>query len=188
MKKKTVPSGRLEVGRASSLNTKLRLEHVSLFRVAGNHSGEVVASPSFSYTTNLEPPVCADLGSKVVAVFPVTITINHVADGSRVPLGEVHVSMRAIYRKSPTFADEDHPAVEHYVGIVGWMHVWPYVRAEVQSLSTKLGFPPLVLPVLLSGQTANIPVQVLSEQAKTPADAARAKRKAKKSTSSRRGR
>lgn len=159
---KPAATGRLDVARAATLNTKLRLESISHFRVAASHvNGEGEVSPHFSYTMKLDSPVYAEPNGSVIAVYPVTIAIEHRAGERRVPLGELHVSFRAIYVKEPAFTSEDSVAVEHYVGIVGWMHVWPYVRAEVQSLSTKLGYPPLLLPVLLAGQTAEISVRRL---------------------------
>jgi hypothetical protein len=43
----------------------------------------------------------------------------------------------------------------HVLGTFGYMHAWPYFRADVQWLTTKLGFPALVLPVVLSGQVGD---------------------------------
>ena len=161
------PAGRrLDVARASTLNAKLRLDTISHFRVAASHvDGGGEESPHFSYTMTMDSPVYAEPDQSVIAVFPVTIAIEHRAADRRVPLGELHVTVRAIYVKEPAFTTDDSSAVEDYVGIVGWMHVWPYVRAEVQNLSTKLGFPPLLLPVLLAGQTADIPVRRLDAPA-----------------------
>jgi hypothetical protein len=72
--------------------------------------------------------------------------------------------MRAAYefREEPT--ESDWAAFEHYAGIVGWLHVWPYMRAEVHCLSTKLGFPPLVLDVMLSGHTSQLSVRRFGDE------------------------
>ena len=43
----------------------------------------------------------------------------------------------------------------HVLGTLGYMHAWPYFRADVQWLTTKLGFPALVLPVVLSGEVTD---------------------------------
>lgn len=169
-------SARLEVSRASTLNSKLALGQIAVFELSARHSGMVVAAPNFSFTMKLDSPHCAVRAPDVAAVFRLVVTVEHAEQDKRVALGEVRVAVRAIYRKSPDFTVADEAAVPDYVGIVGWMHVWPYLRAEVQSLSTKLDFPPLLLPVLLSGQTADIPVHLA---APALAQGARASRNAK---------
>lgn len=169
-------SARLEVARASTLNTKLALGQIAVFELSARHSGTLVATPNFSFTMKLDSPHCAVRAPDVAAVFRLVVTVEHAEQDSRVALGEVRVAVRAIYRKSADFSAADEAAVPDYIGIVGWMHVWPYLRAEVQSLSTKLDFPPLLLPVLLSGQTADIPVNLV---APSLAQGARASREAK---------
>ena len=83
--------------------------------------------------------------------------------------------MRAAYAKQASWTDEDGAYLDDFVGIVGWMHVWPYIRAEVQALSSKLGFPALTLPPLLAGQTKNIPVRRLHPARTRPAASPRKK-------------
>lgn len=179
------PTAGLDVGRASTLNKKLALGQISLFELSARHSAEIVAAPAFSFTMKLESPSCAFRETDVVALFPLVVTIEHVKKSKRVPLAEVRVTARVVYRKADEFSSADSAALPDYVGIVGWMHVWPYLRAEVQSLSTKLDFPPLLLPVLLSGQTADIPVNVVAppqaHRDQTPSESKgfAAKRKAK---------
>lgn len=48
-------------------------------------------------------------------------------------------------------ATVDDDGMLHFVGVSAFMHAFPYIRAEVQSLTTKLGFPALTLPLALSG-------------------------------------
>ena len=48
----------------------------------------------------------------------------------------------------------EHADLDDFVGISGYLHLWPYLRAEVQCLTTKLGLPPLVLPVQMSSHAA----------------------------------
>jgi hypothetical protein len=151
----------LEVARAATLNKKLALGSIGVLEL----------SAKLSFTMNLQPVSCVSRPGDVIAVYPLRVIVEHVDGEARLPLAELSVSMRASYRKFPSFTNDDEAAVPHYVGIVGWMHVWPYLRAEVQSLSTKLDQPPLVLPVLLSGQTAEVPVEMhdASSLAPTPA-------------------
>lgn len=64
---------------------------------------------------------------------------------------ELSVSIRIDYEiGDPAQVPEDVAA--HYAGVSGFLHAWPYVRAEVQALTAKLGFPPLTLPLVLPGE------------------------------------
>ncbi|WP_437486626.1 hypothetical protein WME75_04085 [Sorangium sp. So ce1014] len=72
-------------------------------------------------------------------------------DDDGVQIAAFSVVLRADYGCA---AHGDMPGVDelpHYAGLMSYMHTWPYFRADIQYLSTKLGFPPLVLPVVLSG-------------------------------------
>jgi hypothetical protein len=74
------------------------------------------------------------------------------------------------------------------------MHSWPYLRAEVQSLTSKLELPPLTLPPLVSGQIPNfvtverlplpqappVPTPLAEKEVPQPMKAKGAKRYAKK--------
>lgn len=159
----------LEVARAAMLNQKLALGSIGVLELSAKLSAQHVEAPSFSFTMNLQPVSCVSRPGDVIAVYPLRVVVEHVAGEARIPLAELSVSMRASYRKHPSFTGDDEAAVRHYVGIVGWMHVWPYLRAEVQSLSSKLDLPPLVLPVLLSGQTAEVPVELVALPEAQPA-------------------
>lgn len=48
--------------------------------------------------------------------------------------------------------------IPHFGAICGYMHAWPYFRADIQWLTTKIGLPALVLPVIVSG---DVPDRVL---------------------------
>lgn len=48
--------------------------------------------------------------------------------------------------------------IPHFGAICGYMHAWPYFRADIQWLTTKIGLPSLVLPVIVSG---DVPDRVL---------------------------
>ncbi|MFI5300511.1 MAG: hypothetical protein ACHREM_20685 [Polyangiales bacterium] len=74
-------------------------------------------------------------------------------DAKKARLAEISLVMRIEYavNRGVEWSDKDVP---HYVGVCSYLHAWPYFRADVQSLSTKLGFPPLLLPVIVSGHAA----------------------------------
>jgi hypothetical protein len=86
------------------------------------------------------------------ALFPLSLEVSHGKPGEKKKIAEFTVAIRLDYRLSKSdWSEEDVP---HYVGISGFLHAWPYFRAEIQSLSTKLGLPPLVLPPAVSGYAA----------------------------------
>lgn len=176
----------LEVAVASTLNKKMRLTDAMLFgveaRQIGGHS-----DPNLSYTLSLDPVVWTRFEYGVAAVYSVTVILEHVEGTNREPLAKISVSMRLTYASHPSFEANDEPALEDYLGIVGWLHAWPYLRAEVQTLSGRLGFPPLVLDVLHAGQTASIAVERMkqpsaSAPSQLPAKADSARPKAKRKT------
>lgn len=59
-----------------------------------------------------------------------------------------------------------------FAGINGFLHAWPYFRAEVQSLSVKLSYPALSLPVVLVDMVpARVNVGPAWQLTTTPVDA-----------------
>jgi hypothetical protein len=140
------------------LNAKLALLQVAVHEIQARHvKGQL--DPTLSFSLDMDAVTCARAANAVMAVYPLTVTIEHVDGKAREPLAIVRVAMRLEYTVAETFTHDDEPYVEDYLGIVGWVHAWPYLRAEVSDLSTRLGFPALLIPVLLAGQTANIPVR-----------------------------
>ena len=84
-------------------------------------------------------------------------------------LGIVQVTVQVEYDIRKELDDEQQAALPDFIGVVGWMHAWPYIRAEVQELSAKLRFnPPVTLPVLLAGQTCDVPVEEVDFQSGEP--------------------
>ena len=74
-------------------------------------------------------------------------------------LARLRVAVRVACSVVETLDPEREEATPDFLGILGWMQAWPYLRTEIQPLSTKLGFPPLTLPILLTGQTSEVPVE-----------------------------
>jgi preprotein translocase subunit SecB len=153
-----------EISRAVQLNAKLRIEQVSLFAIDAHHE-KGMAEPTLAYTMNLEPVSWTMTDDSFAAVFPLAVELEHANAGAqdsvRTTLARLRVATRVVYAKVQTFEPSDREFVPDYLALNGWMHVWPYARADVQALSTRLGFPPLVLPVLLGGQTRDVDVTEL---------------------------
>jgi len=84
----------------------------------------------------------------VLVLLPMRIGISSSAETS-LPLAIVSVTFGLIYRlKGEPWSDAE---ISNALGVMGYLHVWPYFRAEVQVLTAKLGFPALTLPVAVSG-------------------------------------
>jgi hypothetical protein len=139
---------------ARRLNKALHLDNVGFAGLEAhvNSFGE----PPFKFAMKLGAVHWKKTESELVVAFPVEVTIQ---DGAADGLASLSVVVRATYGFREELTDDALEAIPHYLGIVGWMQVWPYIRAEIQDLSTKLGFPPLTLPVLLTGQTRHVPVR-----------------------------
>jgi hypothetical protein len=95
-------------------------------------------------------------GSQLCVMVPVRLSVFATREGSkpeRLPIANIQVALRLEYeaKSGSEFVEADIP---HFAGITGLMHAWPYVRSDVQWLTTKLRLPPLVLPVILSGHAA----------------------------------
>lgn len=82
------------------------------------------------------------------------------------PLGTIQLDLHSRYELLEAASSQE---LYHFAGIVGFMHAYPYIRAEVQMLTSKLGLPPLTLGVLLSGQAVNR-VAVTPQPAGNPDD------------------
>jgi len=95
--------------------------------------------------------------AKVSAAFQFTIWIDEVKGRSAppAPLAVIEMTIRIRYKAKlpPDTVPDD---LRHFVGFSGFLHVWPYARAEVQLLSTKIGLPPLTLPVVVSGAVPSL--------------------------------
>lgn len=105
----------------------------------------------------------------VVLPFKMEVFGNDDADKKPIALFEVvmRVSYMLVSESVPSNID-----IAHYAGVMGYMHTWPYFRADIQYLTTKLGFPALVLPVVLSG---DVPKRVLISEEPIPKPIPRAK-------------
>jgi hypothetical protein len=65
---------------------------------------------------------------------------------------ELATHLQFIYTFTESIAERADDQLENFMGYYGFIHVWPYARAEFQALTAKLGVPPLTLPVLKTGR------------------------------------
>ncbi len=107
-----------------------------------------------------EPPInvaWVRSGNRVVAVFPCELLANQTPPGGEpAPLCRIRVVHQLEYALAEGARDLTDEELRNYLGVVGMMHVWPYFRAEVQTLIVKLSLPALTLPVKVSGSAASL--------------------------------
>lgn len=149
----------LNVDAAARLASKVHLRDVVCVEV----SAKYVASPSSSRGLTLswdlkDPHASWRIDNAQIGVrFPFAITIEEATgdDEQNRVIADLNLVFQNVY--SIDGLDKAHmPDLPHYLGITGFMHLWPYVRAEVQCLTSKLRLPPLTLPVAVSGHAARI--------------------------------
>jgi hypothetical protein len=138
-----------DVGKAAKLAPSLALRTIAFEAVEGRLVSAPTAAANVEWA--LEPPTVTwmMIGREVQVAMPFDVGVTY--GGERV--FEMHVKLRATY---DVRAEADVPEardVDHYAGISAVLHACPYLRAEVQSLSVKLGMAaPVVLPNIVASQ------------------------------------
>lgn len=94
---------------------------------------------------------------EIAAVFPFLLIVEsiHEKDEPATAIAEISIKIHVTYHlldSDGKISPEDLP---HVIGTHGYMHAWPYFRADVQWLTTKLGFPALVLSVVLASDVGD---------------------------------
>lgn len=148
----------LDVKAASRMAEGVQLRGLSFVQVEAKYVAVVEPTPGASLNWDTpDPTVIWNLdGRDLRAIVPLRLVINVEEEGASggIRLAEFLVVVRLDYvlREGSKWSLEDVP---HYAGISGFLHAWPYFRAEIQALTGKLGLPPLVLPVVVSGHVAD---------------------------------
>jgi hypothetical protein len=119
------------------------LDHVHVRWLLDDHDLRVILP--FGITISTEPQATAEANAKAKAK----------ATKAKSKLMVMRVVMRIDYHLRDGQELQNEQDAGHFAGISGFMHAWPYLRAEVQTLTTKLGILPLVLPTIVSGQVAS---------------------------------
>lgn len=148
----------LDIGAASRVGEGASLRDVQCVQVEGTYVAAFTADEVDALSWDLgDWAVFWELeGPRLCVVVPVRLSVFGTREGSkqeRLPIANIQVALRLEYeaKSGSEFVEEDIP---HFAGVTGLMHAWPYVRSDVQWLTTKLRLPPLVLPVILSGHAA----------------------------------
>ncbi len=162
-----------DVSIASSVKDRLKLRDVQFAAT----EGRVMAAPDDGATLELDLPRVEvrwfRAGDELRVVVPYNLNIAARKDSVAAPgiVAEIRVVLRIDY--VATGNDLTDEMIDHFVGISTFLHSWPYFRAEVAELTTKLRFPPLTLPVALSGNAEQCFVvsKLRPEEAGMPTDA-----------------
>lgn len=163
----------LDVSIASDVSKKITLQRVSFQRISAEFVTDARPKGPLTFT---EKPTVVDWDrseDQISASFRYGLTVSvldpeelkrlredqdtrPVSEVAKSTLAEISISLKTEYREQGDQIDSS--ALRHFIGIVGFMHVYPYIRAEVQVLIGKLQLPTLTLPVVLSG---DVPARVV---------------------------
>jgi hypothetical protein len=108
---------------------------------------------------------------------PFTLVVHDAASTASAPrLLTIGMTLALTYRRRPGAPPSEN--VDDFAGTLGFMHSWPYFRAEVQALTAKLGLPALTLPIVLSGNVPGL-ARIRRQAAEVP-EIATPKKKSKR--------
>ncbi len=151
------PSLKYDPALASTFSKATALEHVSILHLeAGLTSGMLKVGPKAkSLSFNIAPinMTWRATDSTLATFLPFSIEL----ESEDVAIAHVKLVLRLDYARKAGGEDE---GVKDFVAISSLLHAWPYLRAEVQALTTKLDFPPLVLPTIVSGNAEQLVAKV----------------------------
>lgn len=156
----------LDLQAAARVAPGIQLNDVQCLRLSAGFTadGETQAHLSLSWEVGPVGASWLRTDQTILAVFSFDVGIDGKSDAEpgepepargakAVRIADVHVTLRLDYTILPG-VDVPDADLDDFVGISGYLHLWPYLRAEVQCLTTKLGLPPLVLPVQVSSHAA----------------------------------
>ncbi len=149
----------LDVSKAAAASTKLQLQHITLFSLeAQGH--RLPERANLNFELGHRETIWNVIGDSLICVFGLDVGILSISSDPPIRLASFSVCFRAEYKMGDAYNPAtDEELLPHYAGVVARLHVWPYMRAEVQELTGKLGLPTLTLPVLMSGGTVNFAVR-----------------------------
>lgn len=149
----------LSLGTAQQIAPLLKPDGIRIRLIETSGKSEGSAPPDARFAFNLR---CNALWTKVtptslLGAFHFQVKLeSRSGDEDAQPLGAVVVQYHVLYEMNDGVTDRSDDDLESFVGLYGMTHLWPYARAEVQAITTKLDFPPLTLPVLKVGQPPSV--------------------------------
>lgn len=147
---------KLDLGAVTALLPKLHPSDVGFVELEAKQF--VFAEGNLTYSIAHGEAQWNRVDRVLLAIFPLAVTIEIIDGDERRAIAGISVTARVAYQLDESFTEDDAVHLDDYVGTQGRLLAWSYQRAEVQSLSTKLGIPALTLPLLYVGQTLELPV------------------------------
>lgn len=151
-------SAPLDVNAAARLAQHVQLQSIACVGLAAAHISLITPAPVQSLGWEFPDPTATWHLEKnqLRALFPLSLTVTVTRRGEEPARLSEFSATFAVEYEVESLSPDVQKDIPHYVGITGLLHVWPYFRAEIQALTTKLGLPPLTLPVIVSGQASKI--------------------------------
>lgn len=141
-----------EVARAAALAGKLQLATIQRMSIRAELVS-VEEPEALRYELGKVAVLWHQREGAVSGLLPLSLQIfSDRTQGEPLRLAEISVLFRVEYLAQAGSTPESLEGVADFLGISGYMHVWPYFRADVQQLTMTLGFPGLTLPLVLSGE------------------------------------
>jgi hypothetical protein len=142
----------LDVTVAARLSDKVSISRIALVDIRGQlHDVSRKSEYRLSYEVRTTRIVWGRVDPSTVRArfkFGLDMSVLNSED-EETRLAQIHFIAQSEYSvAAEDVTDED---LRHFIGIVGYMHAYPYFRAEVQGIVAKLELPPLTLPVVVSG-------------------------------------
>ena len=151
--------------RANNLQRRMELKVIAPLEIAGKALSPIEA---MRWTTHIAPHVvrwtAVETGG-ITAIFGVTVALQQhaVEENREIRENERHdrcviTTEFRLHYTIKEYVPSDVEDVEDYIRLSGWLQVWPFLRAEIHTLSTRFGCPPLVLPTIWAGAMAKFEV------------------------------
>jgi hypothetical protein len=159
-----VPGGLTAIVQAAKgLNDALQISGVALVQIAAKYLTPG-GPPPYAIGVDLGPVQWDQREGKIHGVFPIRVMLRRqISESDLQDFVEISVAYQCVYNLLREFSEADLLAIPAFLATAGWAHAWPYLRTEVQGISTRLGLPPVTLPLLLPGQAEGVPVASLAE-------------------------
>jgi len=142
-------SSPLDESIATKLAKHVRLQDIRFLEIHAQHLTAATRA-QLSFEAMFVEATWTIHGADVMVAFPFRIVIRTLDAEGTADLAE----LRALIRVQYVAENVDIEELRHFVGICGYMHAWPYLRSEIQSLTTKIGLPVLTLPLVVSGHAS----------------------------------
>lgn len=145
-----------DVVHAAALAQKIRLNDIRCINIGARIVGG--SEPKFvKYDVPKIVITWVMTGPNITAILPFSLKIasGTTEQGPTEAYAEIDDTLLVSYKLTVPPVPEVIAQVPHFLGITAYLHAWPYFRADVQMLTSRIGLLALTLPVIVSGQVAN---------------------------------